>query len=557
MGHPLVFLTVRSTYNGVRRALTSGRRLVALIFFVGYYLLFFIRPFQPARTSYPRSQPLLNLPPMASIHAVVFLGLALLSLFLAAGCMNFRGSFRPADVDVLFPTPISPRLVLLFRMARDYLLTLFLPLFIAVVSFRSTSTGVHFLFHNFPRLGGYALRAGTAAWLLIAMSWVCIGYALSLFVNRTDLESDRNRKWIGWSVFLALSAAAIYGAVAVRRDPSWDTIVAVTENPFVRMVFFTASAGAEIVMAPITGNLWSALVGLAALLAIIFGSLKLAFAQVGWMYDQAAARGFDAIDLAKLRRRGDTYAILADQASKGKLRANRFSARISDITVTGAKALLWKEAVLFIRGSVWQGALFVPLAVISVGVPMYALQDVPSNEAGITCLGLMGFLVFSIAMSGQSGFIELLRRVDIQRPLPFSASTIVFWEVVSKVVPVAGSILPAGLVALCLRPSIWTYAVSGMIGAPFLALEIISTVLVVTLAFPDIEDPSQRGFRQMMILLAVFIASLPGLGIFAALILTRISWIVLVVVFSLINLAVSAAISAFGGSLYAAYNPSE
>ena len=41
---PLVFLTVRSFVNGVKRALTSGKRLVGLLFFAGYYFWLVFRP---------------------------------------------------------------------------------------------------------------------------------------------------------------------------------------------------------------------------------------------------------------------------------------------------------------------------------------------------------------------------------------------------------------------------------------------------------------------------------------------------------------------------------
>ena len=128
---PLVFLTLRSFLNGLKRALTSGRRLVSIVMFAAYYAWLSIGRFGGAQTDTPQHMPGGNLhlafPALSVLDGAVFGFFTAASIVLALGIFGYRGAFRPADVDVLFPTPVSPKLVLLFRIARDYLVTLLLP----------------------------------------------------------------------------------------------------------------------------------------------------------------------------------------------------------------------------------------------------------------------------------------------------------------------------------------------------------------------------------------------------------------------------------------------
>src|SRR5205807_863901 len=131
---PLLFLTVRSTVNGVVRALTTPRRLISLIIFIGYYFFVFMRPamVSGAPVSAP-DHPMFNFPALDVIEGFVFAIFAIISFFLSFGVLNMQSGFKPADVDVLFSTPISPKLVLAFRICRDYLITLLFPFLLVLL----------------------------------------------------------------------------------------------------------------------------------------------------------------------------------------------------------------------------------------------------------------------------------------------------------------------------------------------------------------------------------------------------------------------------------------
>src|SRR5438045_3141730 len=97
---PLVFLTYRSFLNGIKRALTSGKRLIGLLFFISYYVWLVFRPLGGSREFESTPMPMhLTVPPLSSLDAVVFAGFAFMSFILVMNVMGYRGGFKPADVD--------------------------------------------------------------------------------------------------------------------------------------------------------------------------------------------------------------------------------------------------------------------------------------------------------------------------------------------------------------------------------------------------------------------------------------------------------------------------
>ena len=273
----LLFLFVRSFLNGVKRAVTNVRRLISLVVFVLYYVFVFIRPFgdhQPIQDprTFPTTQPF-NMPGLYTLDSIIFGLMAALSVMLMSGVLSYRGSFKPADVDVLFPTPISPKLVLVFRIFRDYCVTLLAPLFFALIGWRGTTQGLQLFFANFPETGRYAANAVKVAYILMTLAWVLVGYAASLFVNRSDLRSDRNRLYIIAGICGTLLVVALYAAIRLREDTSWTTVQSILHTPLVRVAFLPATAAAALVMGPLSGNWMSSIAGGLGLLTVILVSL--------------------------------------------------------------------------------------------------------------------------------------------------------------------------------------------------------------------------------------------------------------------------------------------
>jgi hypothetical protein len=557
---PLAYLLTRSIFNGVKRAVTSPKRLIALTFFALYYYQILLRPFSSSHTpALPHGAPQVNLPGSNMVDAIVFGLVGVLSILLMTSVLSYKGGFKAADVDVLFPTPVSPRVVLLFRIARDTLVTLLVPLLLVLIGFRNAGTSVQQLVHNYPSQGGDIMRAFFLAYLMVAMVWVCIGYAASLFVNRSDLKSDRNRKIINVLMGSVVFGIVLYIAISFRMSPTVDTLVAAAHAPVIRILLAPVTLATWAVMGTFDGNPEFALGGVIGLAALIAIALRVAMTQVGWMYDQAAVRGFDSgPNMRDLQRRGDIIGMQAERARQGKLKHGRIASRLSRLQVSGAPALLWKEAVLQARGSL-SGLVAIGLVFLGfTGLFVWTTAN-KHETSGWVIMGAQAMMVYMLSMmSAQSGFIELLRRVDLQKPLPFTPSVTVFWEVLAKAIAPSILGLLSAVVGLCLAPWAWAHAIAGILITPTLAILLASVVLLVVVLFPDFEDPTQRMFRGLMLLLGIVLAIIPGTALFLLMAVTfHLSPLLIALPVMAINVGLSIGMSVLSGNFYASYNPSE
>lgn len=558
---PLLFLTVRTLFNGVRRALSTPRRLITLIALVAYYFFIFIRPaLGPIAATPPGMSPRLQFPPLEVIDALAFGLFSGLSLFMMLGVLSQQGSFKPADVDMLFPTPISPKVVLVFRMIRDYLLTLVVPLLIVILGFRPAKMGWESLFERMPnpQYSGLALRAMTLSWVLMAMGWVAISYAISLFISRSDRQSDRNRRVLTTCILTLVVGVVGFLFLEFSRMDSVQDLLNLSRSAFLRTVFFNASFASMLTVAPFHASLPMAAVGGGSLAAIVVVGVSLAMRQAGWMYDQAAVRGFGSTRAKNFQQTGDLMGAAAERARSGKMRT-KSGTWAHRLRLQGPLALLWKE--MFLQPRSMRGLL---VFMTIMGLALCAMPSVMASsekkniEAGYLLLMMEGSTLMMLTMGlAQTGFIELLKRVDLQKPMPFTPATIVFFEVASKALigAVIGTL--GALLAVILDPSLWQFALTAVLSLPFASLLLSASMCLLTILFPDIDDASQRQFRGLLSLLLIAILGLFPAAAFGAVTFLGGPVVLAGVAASLVCLLLSLGLTYLAGTLYATYNPSE
>jgi len=559
---PLLFLTYKSVINGVKRAVSSPKRIIGLVLIIAYYFWFFIRP----GLVVSRQQEMAQMPAQFSqfsptlVDAVLFGIFAALSILLAFGIFATKGGFKPADVDVLFPTPISPKLVLGFRIVREYLGTLIFPLLMVLLMLPASRKGWSGLFHS-AKAGDSALamKSMSLAWILMALCWVAIAYAAGMFVNRSDLKSDRNKKIIAWGMALVIVATGFFLYVKFTQVQTAQDAIAIAQHPFLRTVFFTATAATHMAMAPLTGNLADAVFGACLMLAIIAAAIWAAMTQAGWMYDQAAARGFGSLEIRKRRSQGDMVGEAVSRAQTGK--AKQYRKRwLHKVNANGAWALLWKEVFIQVRSAgTWLVIMLIPGTAFGL-VPILALRD-GTRDAPFMFLGFQAMLVLMITMNmAMAGYIEVLRRVDLQKPLPLSPFANVFSEVVSKAMwGILFSVLSCTIV-IVMEPRWWAFVLAVLAFNPGLSIVMSAAIFLITVLFPDEDDPTQRQFHRLVMLLAVVIAAAPGFGIaIGGLIVPALRELPFIpgLVGGLFHLGIAAVLVFLASNLYASYNPSE
>jgi hypothetical protein len=561
---PLLFLTCKTVWNGLKRAFTTPRRLITVIFAVGYYFFIFIRPAlgpsggMPMR-GLPQGTPQLDFPPMQVIDALSFAIFCVMSLFLMLGVMSANTAFKPADVDVLFSTPISPKVVLTFRIVRDYLITLLVPLLLAVFGLRPARMGWEAVFRNMPNpeYSGMVLRFMIISWLLMSLCWVMMSYAVSMWLNRNDAGSDRRRRIFGWTMTVFVVGVSAYIAYRFSLVHSTADAMAVAQTPALRVIFFTATFATQMTLAPFTtsGPL-SAVVGAGGLIAVIGFAYWLALRQVGWMYDQAAVRAASVSNAVELQRSGDMAGLMALRAREGKFKGLRLQF-ISRLRMRSWRALIWKELVLQPRTTLGLTVMFT-----LIGIMMSLIGTLPdkrnSLEPGYLFLMMQGIVVFMITMAlAQTGFVEVLRRVDLQKPLPFKSWVTVASEIGSKALVSVGAAVVGALVTLGVKFALWPFILASLVGMPGFGFLLSACVFMVTMLFPDVDDPSQRGIRGIMIMLSIAVCSLfPALAMVGLLAIDVVP-VLATGAAGLVASAIGLGLAMVSAQLYDNFNPSE
>ena len=174
-------------------------------------------------------------------------------------------------------------------------------------------------------------------------------------------------------------------------------------------------------------------------------------------------------------------------------------------------------------------------------------------------LTMQGFLtMMATLLMGQTGFVEVLKRVDLQKALPFAPQVTVIYEIIGRsLIGILGCWL--GCVAfLILVPDLWPFALAAAIGIPCLTVLLTSSIFFVTMLFPDLDDPSQRQFRALMMLFGIAITSFfPAGAMVGLVIVVHVFPPIAALISSTIALALAGLLAALSGQLYATFNPSE
>lgn len=561
---PIIFLTVRSFVNSLRRSVTSPKRLIGLVFFMGYYLLM-LRPMLRVGAKgedlvLPRSVGQIQFPPMAVVEAIVFAIFALITFLMFLGIFGYKGVFKPADVETLFPTPVSPRIVLGFRLVRDYLITLIIPLVLAVFFIRPAQQGWAHMFRDVPNpsSAGLTFRFMTIAWLLSSVAWVAIAYAVSIYFHQPEERFERYRRvfnWVGAGIVLASGSLLIRLAATGMTGQQWLDLA---ENPWLRGLLFMATAATEFAVAPLTGNWAAGFGGLAVLIGAIGTSLWLALKQADRVYEQAAQRANTLTESKSLQSSGDFYGMLAKLAREGKIKTRK-QGWIHRLRLAGPSALLWKEYILQFRAARASVAFFFLFGLMVSVLPILAIQNESGAGKGPFILIMQAFAVFMATMfMAQANMVETIKRVDLQKPLPFSAATTSAVEILGKSF-IGILIVPCGaIVGMLIKPQLWQELIASLLMLPTLAFLLSAVTYVLVLLMPDVDDPTQRGFRGLVNMLGIAVLVAPSVLLYLLLtIVFSVPPAMAAIPVMLINVVIGALVSLFAGRLYEDFNPSE
>ena len=512
----LLYLNYRCFINGVKRAFTSGRRILGLLFGIAYFTFFFLRPFGGGGSSKSSEKGLeramsfmKDLPVTIGAVETVIFGVSILWVFFSLmGLTSYQGRYRQSDVDNLFPTPVSRRLIMVFRFIRDVLLAFLVPLLLLLFLGKPFVGGLSSMLSRLPNPDGASLvpRVGMIGYFIASIAVVAVGYAVSIWLNRPTDKADLYRKIFGWSVALFVFGTSLAFVLQVRAQPNWDGIQAVLSQGWMRVIFFPAHLLAAISLSPISANTVGGWIGVASFLAIGGIGLWAYLRQEEWAYEIGALSANKTAEITESQRRGDVYATLAASARQGKMKTRRWNF-LDKARWTGLWALLWRDLCLSSRFGFWAWfgtlALSLPLVLLIVFIP-------DKGKGGPAILGIMAFAMtaFIGGVSSSASFMELLRRGDLIKPLPFPPAKLFAFEVFAKSIQNVFAIVVTFVLLIVAKPGLYALWIALLPSSVLLAANLCAVMALVLVLFPDIDDPTQRGFRGMMNLLGMMI----GLG---------------------------------------------
>ncbi len=556
----LWYLWARQFVNGVKRAIGTPRRLISILIGIGYPITILFRPWDSRTSVQVEKQfaPGFHVDPQM-VDAGVFSIFMLISILFAVAIFSYRNTFKQSDVDVLFPLPISTKVVMIFRLLRDYATTMFLPIILTILTFQPAKGLYIAIKKNDPDALSHMIRGGLIAWLLMSLAWISISYALCFLVAKHEKHSKLIVNGIGWCIFLVVAITFGAFALQIRENPDFSTAAEAVSAPWLRAMMVIPSAATAIVMGGFQGSFFISALGAVVLIAISGGCLTYASRLSGWMYDQAATKGSQGQALRDFQRKGDYNSIAAERARLGKGGRSFIAKRVSNWNFRNGWTLIYKDILIQSRIGFWMNLLF--LIIITMFGAMFLNFPRISPEGNVGAymyLGITGFMAVNMSsFQAYNGFTETLKRVEVMKPLPLTSGQIAFFETVAKAASAMFMAFMPFVFGLVYKPLLWQFHVSGMIAAPFMALALLSAIFLIVVLFPDFDDPTQRQFRGIMQLIALVAVMIPTGLLFAGLIALGISPIVPAAISALVNIGATVLLTTIAGRFYADFNPSE
>jgi len=412
-----LYIVVCTARNRVRMRLRRLRepRYLAGAFAAAAYLYFsFFARLRSSARGRRRSGPAAATALVSAMRAAApaLVGLGLLAVAALAWILPFESgllAFSEAEIQFLFPAPVTRRALLIHRMIRSQIGLLF---------------GGAILGIAMPSASGYSrLRTGVAMWLLLSAGKV---YFSGVSLARTTLGSrDARSRRAAWLPLGAIAAAATIVAASLARAfvlaPATSTrdildrIAAATSAGAARIALWPFAALAQPIFA---AGAREYVAGLAA------SSVVLAAAIVWVLQTDAALE--EAAAVAAERRAAD----LAAQASP--YRASRTGLTLALFGRPEA-VFAWKAATQTLRGVDRRNVLRMAAIVVALTAMTTTAGRGASGVravAGTFALAATAFLILMAPQVLRVDMREDLRHLEVLKTWPVRAAAVVRGELV-------------------------------------------------------------------------------------------------------------------------------
>ena len=507
----LVFLMVRRFINSFKRAFNNPGRTVgtlvvlALIVFVYGGPLFF-----STRGTSPPLQIAQQLPPLEIIGSVLTLttfGFLVLSFFSA---VSYSRAFTEHDVVTTFPTPLPRKLVFQFLLfTRALLAGIVGTIVIAYLLFRASRS----MLSQFPGsidAGSAALGSATFALTFIVANCalLLLGVLCGMSIFRGFIA--KSHFWIALSLALILVVGGLLWKTVSGLAPGLSFLGSLlhrTNEPPFSLLLFPFRAIADSALVAYGGGTSTILAGLILWLILFAVSHSAVMKLSPWMYEYAIRLAEENTRRREMFKHQPvnlkTWIEERKDSRNLKIGSSSWTDRWSPV---GAAALFWRNIVLIRRSGNFI-VIYVYLiltALFGGGILALRTWKPGIDEQGLIIMGgmLQFILIFAYIPSSISWMTQMLKRFEIQKPLPIDPRRAILAELLPTGIAVAGSTLFALIVLIGLFPHRWSILLLGYCAAASSFLLMTCLLLIVLLFNPDQNDTLQRmlfGIYQLLI----------------------------------------------------------
>lgn len=530
----LWYLIGRQLVNSVRRTVRQPLRLVVTLLVIGWFgfvmganLFFAVSLRMHEVPSMPADLQLISRDNVLALIMAAHLGVLWYPLTPWIGFSSLP-LFTPADVHFLFPSP-QRRLVVFFflLLVRGFANSLFL--LIALV-FLVLAFGHELIASALVGTFSRPLMYGWVYPLMYLLAFLgLLGCSILIALKEEQREGSRALvALVFWSVVAVLvGMLGTYAYQAWRQgyDPLQEVVWHVLHNPLVAVPLAPLRALAEAALAVYYG--WTPYVTVGFLLWSGFAGAMfwLLVREQGWLYD-LATRISSWTTAYTLRRRSPAHAAYVDTisylASRGEAPPRwRLFERW---TPQGVWALFWCHSLILWRMA--KGMMWVWGALLAFGITMLMIFWVldGSDPQMYPVMGTV--LLYTSAFFGQffsqGTLVAAMRRVEMNRSLPFAAKQVVWMEILPPSLLLWGTLAVLWAAFCLLAPQHWQTLTAHYLQAGSLILVWGAGLLLVYLLAPDQTDYAQRVLLGVLMLPMVFLTTLPtlvlwGLGVWLSL----------------------------------------
>jgi hypothetical protein len=566
----LMYLTVRVLVNSIRRAFSNPLRAILTTLVLAFFLCGWGGALIGSLAENPaRAQPDMLQPQRLMLRSI---GLVVIIHWFYVVFTIIPSVFRPAfalvqesDVHYLFTTPLKP--LALFRgmiLIRGLFGALFFLMLLAVYLLLFGGARLRLLATvQEPVAPAIALLGYPVMYLLVfstALLWSIVLEAME--ITGRSVRRLVSRLLIGWAV-LSFALTAGYLVYLRRSLDEFALLTALGEAvdwlpAYVLLLPVRGLADAAIVLyqgfTPAMGvsfALW--LVGV-----LLANRLLARYQDVLYEVGASLARRGAAARASQRDPLGTYLKRKAEQASTKPLRTLRWLERW---TPRGVWALLWRDLLITWRASGWGNLLMVALmAAAPVGLALLIHYTAPSERDVRLALKIayavaQALTAFFIAFGAFYGLTDMLRRVEWQKPLPFSPRAVMVVESLPSVVFFAASQLLAALVISLWFPNDWLFWLGSSVVAISWAIVLMMAMLAIALINPDPTDYTQRLLSGVLMVPALLFSGAPGAAIWLLGVGLQWNLWLMVGLSCLTNLFAALALTAFNGALYEKFSP--